>query len=1002
MSYIKPFQRATIQCVIKALRKKNGVRRFLVADEVGLGKTIVARGVISQLMHRHRSDNPLRVFYVCSSLAIAAQNKSSLLKVIDDSDDRNLAACDVDRLTLVLTKKPSNNAPLHLYLLTPNTSIPDRKGMRRSGTARERALLHNLLVSLGYEDLTRQKGKDWLCRNAFASWKSWKESVECEAPRSLASSFLPMLRQQLKLKRGQHLRPTFTSILRQDPLEILKIMRVSLGMAGLSELSPDLVIFDEFQRFQDLLDDTSNGSAIARELVRIGHGGQGSAVLLLSATPYRLYKQEVEQFFENADDQQQFFNLVEWLYGGDAKACQTKLDLQELFRNYGELLRTAEVGKAIEIKEDIEKLLCPIMARTERFSHEGGRDAAELQQVQASLRREDLEVFDHMVRCRVQNSRNGGNLVAYWSSVPFPLQTLGPSYKTWQSAKRTPPRKKTLRLLKDDADKFRRPSLWPHPKLRSMLDYFRPENLSLPWMPPSLPWWQLRGKWAENSTEKALVFSRFRAVPRTLAGLISYELERYLLRSKYRTSTKVDKIKSGSILRSEQEDLAFFHPSFALASLIDPHTFKSGNLKQLKRQALDQLRLSLAQLGIKVQPNKQKRSLPILMIQLERRLGVWGNSFRAWLKMLKIEDAGRSNEGNGRSLGATLSRWNSRTYEELQFVSPQELVTLANAALSSPGSIIARCMLRQKLANRSSLTSISIALKVSWTGLRSYFNNPWIHSSLTGNGNYRTRIAHAIVHGNLESVLDEHLWVTSTLRNSEPQSLLEDLTTALTLRTSNIKVYGYDRSDFNLRSHVVLAFNEAVRRYTPGQDESDRDTFRSEDVRIAFNSPFWPHILTTTSVGQEGLDFHSWCSSVVHWDLPGNPVDLEQREGRVDRYAGLSMRRALAEREKVGLSSDSLNSPWKAIADQAVQHPSDSSGLAPWWVMENKRIKRFVFDVPLSEAAIRFENLRRQRVLYRLTLGQPDQADLIDALQNRISDKEALDATINLSPFHRS
>ena len=38
------------------------------------------------------------------------------------------------------------------------------------------------------------------------------------------------------------------------------------------------------------------------------------------------------------------------------------------------------------------------------------------------------------------------------------------------------------------------------------------------------------------------------------------------------------------------------------------------------------------------------------------------------------------------------------------------------------------------------------------------------------------------------------------------------------------------------------------------------------------NSPFWPFVLATTSVGQEGLDFQQYCHAVVHWNLPSNPV----------------------------------------------------------------------------------------------------------------------------------
>ena len=82
MSAPKAFQKATITCALRAFHRRRSIRRFLVADEVGLGKTIVARGVIEMMMRRMRGRAPLRVFYVCSSLAIAAQNKGSLLKVI--------------------------------------------------------------------------------------------------------------------------------------------------------------------------------------------------------------------------------------------------------------------------------------------------------------------------------------------------------------------------------------------------------------------------------------------------------------------------------------------------------------------------------------------------------------------------------------------------------------------------------------------------------------------------------------------------------------------------------------------------------------------------------------------------------------------------------------------------------------------------------------------------------------------------------------------------------
>ena len=136
MSTAKPFQVATIKAALRALRSGTGSRRFLVADEVGLGKTIVVREVIRTMMEakQAKGEGSFRVFYVCSSLAIAAQNRTNLLKVLEKSE-RDAARCEVDRLTLAPTQRLPDTLRLHLYTLTPDTSIPDRAGKHRSGSA---------------------------------------------------------------------------------------------------------------------------------------------------------------------------------------------------------------------------------------------------------------------------------------------------------------------------------------------------------------------------------------------------------------------------------------------------------------------------------------------------------------------------------------------------------------------------------------------------------------------------------------------------------------------------------------------------------------------------------------------------------------------------------------------------------------------------------------------------------------------------------------------------
>ncbi len=63
-------------------------------------------------------------------------------------------------------------------------------------------------------------------------------------------------------------------------------MRRLLAEACLSGTPPDLVIFDEFQKFRGLLA-PGPGDQLARAL--LGARGTSPPILLLSATPYRLY-----------------------------------------------------------------------------------------------------------------------------------------------------------------------------------------------------------------------------------------------------------------------------------------------------------------------------------------------------------------------------------------------------------------------------------------------------------------------------------------------------------------------------------------------------------------------------------------------------------------------------------------------------------------------------------------------------------------------------------------
>lgn len=141
-----------------------------------------------------------------------------------------------------------------------------------------------------------------------------------------------------------------------------------------------------------------------------------------------------------------------------------------------------------------------------------------------------------------------------------------------------------------------------------------------------------------------------------------------------------------------------------------------------------------------------------------------------------------------------------------------------------------------------------------------------------------------------------------------------------------------------LRSHFAVAFTKG--------DGKEKDADRKKVIRNAFNSPFRPFVLASTSIGQEGLDFHNYCRRIVHWNLPSNPIDLEQREGRINRFECLAIRQNIAKR--YGTVSFKKNI-WKEMFDEAakVENDGEGSDLIPFWGLTEKedmvRIERIVY-----------------------------------------------------------
>jgi hypothetical protein len=151
LSHLKDFQRTTVEYVFRRMYLDHDcVRRFLIADEVGLGKTLVARGVIAKVIdHLWDRTRRIDIVYVCSNTDIARQNINRLN--VTGGEGFTLAS----RITLLPIHVQRLHSRLNFISFTPRTSLEMRNS---AGWSTERELLYHLLAqpwSLSFNSATR-------------------------------------------------------------------------------------------------------------------------------------------------------------------------------------------------------------------------------------------------------------------------------------------------------------------------------------------------------------------------------------------------------------------------------------------------------------------------------------------------------------------------------------------------------------------------------------------------------------------------------------------------------------------------------------------------------------------------------------------------------------------------------------------------------------------------------------------------------------------------------
>ncbi len=1054
----KPFQEATIRAAIAAFGCKEGTRRFLVADEPGLGKTIVARGVIDCMVPPERSGS-LKVLYVCSNQAIAAQNVEQLL---GSSARARTGSADRPGLLPLEWPRPASTGVhpperLAVYSLTPSTAFSSARHPGR-GRVEERAFACALIDQrAGYElrvvhDSLRQgtarfddelREKRLLVRQRAADPAFMRFAREFEL---LLKASLPGPKSATTWKRLEDM--AIESMGKKHALALTALCRNCLSAAALSELRPDLVIFDEFQRFQELLEvDDVKGSATPaeariREVLTAGRRGR---LLMLSATPYEALRHALAVVkltpakrgkSRPPRARRDFYHLLRFLWRDTAASVPHKdVRVRQLFEiRDGELSKGRPDSKVARTAlDELTALLSQVMCRTERPIDPqprlpqpaslplGARDLQSLREFSKWAKRRRKDKLEHLEHAQW--------IVPLWSSVPLAAQALGARYACWSAANCDPlPVELRAGNLRDW-----RPPEWSNVKLRWLLQALPGRTVSMPWIKPTAPWWPLRAGWSEAAQPhqidgKALVFSRFSATPAVVAGTVSFDFEASAVRSSARAKAAYGD-GSRTTFRAGGASPAMFRLFFVCEPLVRLDPLEGGGpetLEGARARVATQLRVFLRDLGIAVKRKLRRAPLSLeswlLYLALPEhgsdRLDVTNVAVQAWTQAVLLE---RGKAANPSAIHARLAKMLGGGGRPGEIDLDREFRPLVELALSSPGIVLARSLLRhwrdqgnpiqldskvEGVNRRSMVTPRQLLQTLAVEGFRRYLDRPWFAAALTGRANiqFPDAIQQAVLDGNLEGVLDEHFWFVSSTNAKTWPRRIDELQKALTLNGGRAILHTSKKDTLRVRSNLALplqpAKDEARKSSAKGNADQAKGQrakeleARPDTVRHAFNTPFWPMVLTTTSVGQEGLDFHAWCKTIVHWDPAAGPVELEQREGRINRYASLAIRQAIWTQASVvdsaGSGGKEADPGWRGISSFADRElaQQDDLGLAPWWCAPGARFHQFYPYPTGSRERLQREDLERQRAVYRMVLGASEPLWLLDEL-----DAAALDLT---------
>ena len=989
---LKDFQKATVEHIVNIFKSKKQ-RRVLLSDEVGLGKTIVSKGVIQavgELSDEYGiwDDNTYRVVYICSNANIVKQNTENLgIEDVMNIDESRLSmqhfivAKKVKEL-----QKSKKSKPRILIPLTPGTSFNLQTS---AGNMNERALMFAILSHLDdFKDhKTALKNRLNIYGANGDNWTDIIDKYEKDIKENVCTGYRENISKEVVnddcYQEAKDLLLKAIALIDYNTTnKAITLFRIIFCKISMKELNPDLVIMDEFQRFSSLLD--LEGNSEEAMLTRTFFGKEdGPFILLVSATPYKPFT-TLEELNENKiDEQYQDFNkLADFLFDG-----REDIVFQQVWHDYSKELchiSSDNLDILIAKKNIAEDTMYEAMSRTERYRNSSKNDTyLKISTGDIASYCQMQEVLDECNK--MSEGRFGVKTLPmeYAKSSPYLLSFMD-KYKLKEKLAKAYTehpwkikQKQQYLIKKKNINTYERiPSCNAKlDKLSNILFGEKGEKHGeqLFWIPASHPYYKIPASnvFAKNHDfSKVLVFSAWEMVPRMIACMISYAIEQKSISHAFPSATytntkensekdaldKQEGEKAGTgRLRRESLELVTCCSDF-LKDAYNPKAYLGNDLKEIKA-------------GIK--ENFKNTSRFTLVEQ--------PTTAKFLLEAIKLLD--------------------SNTEEKI-LISEDGLDTLVNMAIGSPGICFYRLLGNKDLAQEAATKICNNIFNRRYNAavIDILYNKKSVQT-------YFKQVIDYCVMGNLQAVLDEFAYMIDERSNGErnvekiQKRMIESFIDRNYQEIDTTESFGKEKKKkWRIRTHYAMPYGNI--RMT------DQATNRANDVRLAFNSPFRPFILASTSVGQEGLDFHWYCRKIMHWNIPSNPQDMEQREGRIDRYKSLFVRRNVAKFHPETYT-------WNEMFDLARTEAKEKGfcELVPYWsipqdmlksIAETDReyIESIVPLYPLSMDYDRYRHMKSVLRLYRLTMGQPRQEELLEFFKDMPA--EDIDKLLfNLSPIKR-